>query len=276
MPAINLAALLNEEEENLKREQINMTHASVMDLLGDPGNPLYAEPHSMAEHFNAMLAGARAIGELPSHTRCRDGDATARVYEDETRQVCQKILRCLNMRVMDKDLVVPTCLRTPTLILPTGHFVKMYYDLDAQGQYASQFLAGSQGFMQPEGDIRASIVPRDFHELPADVQELVDQYFHREELERRADRDEEEYMSTDTEATETIRRLNLQCPTAAELLQVAVCKVLAPATAAQPQEEYYYDSDNSVLDINEQYPELTEWVVQWQATQQGTASAPPW
>ena len=118
MPAIDLAALLDDEEENLKPEQMNVMHASIMDLLGDPSNPLYAKPHSMAEHFDAMLAGTRAIGELPSRMRCRDGDVTACVYEDETRQVCQKILRCLDMRVMDGDLVVPTCLWMPTLILP--------------------------------------------------------------------------------------------------------------------------------------------------------------
>ena len=47
-------------------------------------------------------------------------------------------------------------------------------------------------------------MPRDFHELPANVREVVDQYFHREQLERRADLDEEEYMSTDTEAAETV------------------------------------------------------------------------
>ena len=103
----------------------------------------------MAKHFDAMLAGTRAIGELPSRMHCRDGDATAHVYKDKMRQVCQKILRCLNMRVMDRDLVVPTCLQTPTLILPTGCFMKMYYHPDTQGQYASQFLASSQGFMQP-------------------------------------------------------------------------------------------------------------------------------
>ena len=40
------------------------------------------------------------------------------------------------MRVMDSDLVVLTCLWTPTLILPAGCFVQMYYDPDAQGQYA--------------------------------------------------------------------------------------------------------------------------------------------
>ena len=86
----------------------------------------------------------------------------------------------------------------------TGCFVKMYYDPDAQGQYASQFPTGGQGFMQPQGDIRTSIVPRNFHVLPTDVREVIDQYFHREELERRADLDEEECMSTDMEATETV------------------------------------------------------------------------
>ena len=169
MPAIDLAALLDDKEENLKSEQMNLTHASIMELLGDPGNPLYAKPHSMAEHFDAMLAGTRTIGKLPGHTRCRDGDVTARVYEDETRQVCQKILRSLDMRVMDGELIMPTCLRTPTLILPTGRFMKLYYNPDNQGQYTSQFPVDGQGFMQPRGDIRASIVPRDFRQLPANV-----------------------------------------------------------------------------------------------------------
>ena len=45
-------------------------------------------------------------------------------------------------------------------------------------------------------------MPRDFFMLPTDVREVVDQYFHREELERRADLDEEEYMSTDMEAAQ--------------------------------------------------------------------------
>ena len=169
LPTIDLTALLTDEEENLKPEQMNMSHVSVMDLLGDPSNPLYAEPLSMAKHFDAMTAGTRAIGELPGWTHCRDDDATARIYEDEAKQVCQKILRYLDMRMMDGDLVVPTCLRTPTLILPASCFVVMYYDPDAQGQYASHFPTGGQGFMQPRGDIRTSIVPRNFRVLPTDV-----------------------------------------------------------------------------------------------------------
>ena len=162
LPAIDLTALLEDEEENLKLKQINMMYISIMELLGDPGNPLYAEPHSMAEHFDTMLSGTHAIGDLPDRTHCRDFATTAHVYDDEVKQVCQKILRCLNMRVMDGDLVVPTCLLMPTLILPTRHFVQMYYDPDAQGQYASKFPSGGQGFLQPQGDIRTSIVPRNF------------------------------------------------------------------------------------------------------------------
>ena len=120
--SIDLAAILDDEEENLKLRQINVTHISIMDLLGDHGNPLYAEPHSMAEHYDTMLVGAHALSDLSERARCRDPGAMARVHEDEAQQVCQKILRCLDMRVMDGDLVVPTCLRTPMLILPTGRF----------------------------------------------------------------------------------------------------------------------------------------------------------
>ena len=73
------------------------------------------------------------------------------------------------MRVMDGNIIVPTCLRMPTLILPTGRFVQLYYDPDAQGQFASHFPTGGQGFLQPRGDIRTSIVPRNFRVLPTDV-----------------------------------------------------------------------------------------------------------
>ena len=166
---MDLAALLDDEEENLKLRQINVIHASIMDLLGDPGNPLYAEPHSMAEHYDTMLAGTHALGNLPERTRRRDSGTTARVHKDKAQQVCQKILRCLDLRVMDSDLVVPTCLRMPMLILPARCFVQLSYDPDAQDQYASHFPTGGQGFLQPRGDIRTSIVPRNFRILPANV-----------------------------------------------------------------------------------------------------------
>ena len=230
----------------------------------------------MAEHYDAMLAGAHALGDLPEHTRCRDSGMMARVHEDEAQQVCQKILRCLDMRVMDSDLVVPMCLRTPTLILSAGRFVQLYYDPDAQGQYASHFPTGGQGFLQPRGDIRMSIVPRNFRILPADVREVVDLYFHREGLEVEKNQESDDCMSTKTEAANTVRCLQLHCPAATASLQMAVHEALALATAAQPQEEYHYDSDDSVLDLDEEYPDLAEWVMQWWAAHQSTTCTPPW
>ena len=273
---MDIAALLDDEEENLKLWQINVTHVSIMDLLGDPGNPLYAEPHSMAKHYDAMLVGACALCDLPEHTRCRDSSTMARVHKDEAQQVCQKILRCLDMRVMDGDLIVPTCLRTPTLILSARRFVQLYYDLEAQGQYASDFPTRGQGFLQPRGDIRTSIVPRNFRILPDDVREVIDLYFHREGLDVQENQESDDCMSTDTEAANTVRHLQLHCPAATASLQMAVREVLAPATATRPQEEYQYDSDDSVLDLDEEYPGLAERVVQWRAAHQGATCAPPW
>ena len=180
------------------------------------------------------------------------------------------------MRVMDSDLVVPTCLRTPTLILLAGRFVQLYYDPDAQGQYASHFPTGGQGFLQPRGDIRTSIVPRNFRILPADEQEVVDLYFHREGLEAEKNQDSNDFMSTNTEAANTVRCLQLHCLAATASLQMAMREALMPATAARPQEEYHYDSDDSVLDLDEEYLDLAEWVMQWRAAHQSAACAPPW
>ena len=233
LPAIDVTTRLNDPEENLKLEQIRGTHPGILDLLGDSGSPLYAKPLSMAEHFDAMLVGTHHIGDLPKCGHCRDPKVAACLYEDEAKQACQQILRCLDMRVLDGDLIVPTCLCTPTLILPPRHFIQMYYDPDIQGCYASQFPSGGQGFLQPRGDIRASIVPRDFKALPIDVQEAVNAYFHREELEDwvEKDPDEDQDMSTDTEAAGTVRRLQVGDPTALASLQEAVHDTLMPAMA---------------------------------------------
>ena len=116
--------------------------------------------------------------------------------------------------------------------------------------------------------------------LPDDIREVVDAYFHRQELEDRANRDtdDDQEMSTDTEAAVTVRRLRMSDPVATASLQRAVHDMLAPATAPRPQdpEEFYYNSDDSVLDLDEEYPELGERIIEWQAAQRGTASLPGW
>ena len=166
------------------------------------------------------------------------------------------------------------------LILPTSHFMQMYYNPDAQGHYASQFPSGSQGFLQPRGDIRESIVPKGFRALHVDMREAVDTYFHREELENEAHRDADgdQEMSSDMEAAATVRRLKMDDPVALASLQGTVHDTLAPASTPRPQEqeENYYNSDDSVLYLDEEYPGLAERIVEWQATRWGAALMPAW
>ena len=74
-------------------------------------------------------------------------------------------------------------------------------------------------------------------------------------------------MSTDTEAAVTMRKLRVSDPVATASLQQVVCDTLMPATAPRPQEpeELHYDSDNSVLDLDEEYLGLGECIIEWQA-----------
>ena len=79
--------------------------------------------------------------------------------------------------------------------------------------------------------------------------------------------DDDQEMSTDTEAAVTVRRLQVSDPVATVLLQIAMHDTLMPATAPRPQdpEEFYYDLDDSVLDLDEEYPGLGERIIEWQA-----------
>ena len=51
---------------------------------------------------------------------------------------------------------------------------------------------------------------------------------------------------------------------------------LAMAPRPQEQDEYYYDSDDSVLNLDEEYLGLAECIVEWQATQWGAAPMLTW
>ena len=143
-----------------------------------------------------------------------------------------------------------------------------------------QFPSGGQGFLQPRGDIQQSIIPRGFRALIDDIREVVDAYFHRQELEDRVNRDvdDNQEMSTDTEAAMTVRRLQVSDPMATASLQRAVHDTLVPATAPRPKdpEEFYYDLDDSVLDLDEEYPGLGECIIEWQAARLGAAFLPGW
>ena len=84
-------------------------------------------------------------------------------------------------------------------------------------------------------------------------------------------------MSTESEAAVTVRRLRVDNPVASVSLQGAVRDTLMLATAPRPQEEeYYYDLDDSVLNLDEEYLGLAQQIVEWQAAQRGAASVPAW
>ena len=161
---------------------------------------------------------------------------TLHIYQDEARQMCQKILGCLDMRVLDANIIVPTCLHMPMLILPYRCFLHLYYNPDNQGRYATRFPSGGQGFLQPRGDIKASIIPKNFRMLPADMQGVINAYFHREELEDSVeeDIDGDQQMSTDSEVAQTVNCLCVGDPAALACLQVVVCNSLVPATVPRP------------------------------------------
>ena len=76
--------------------------------------------------------------------------------------------------------------------------------------------------------------------------------------------DDDQEMSTDMEAAVTVGRLQVGDPMATASLQRAMCDTLTPATALRPQdlEEFYYDLDDSVLNLDEEYPGLGERIIE--------------
>ena len=156
LPPINVATLLKDPKENLKLEQIRGTHPGAMDLLGDPGSPLYTKPLSMTEFFDAMIIGFHHISYKPKQGWCKDLQTAFWVYVDEVQQVLQKILGCLDMRVLDRDLIIPMCLHMLTLILPPKQFRELYFDADCQKQVVGMASCS------PKVTLRNLLSPRTF------------------------------------------------------------------------------------------------------------------
>ena len=69
---INIDTLKEDTKENMQLEQMKASHLGAMQLLDDPGSPLYAEPLSMGEYgcqthclyaFMILLSLSQCIGE---------------------------------------------------------------------------------------------------------------------------------------------------------------------------------------------------------------------
>ena len=128
-----------------------------MDMMGDADSALYAEPTSMAQVYDLMHTGTRNIGLLPPGSR-----KSKEQYWQERMEVLCKILSYKDCHKVDCGIIMPTCLRTPTLVLLPSECMRRYHDPHLQGLFAHKYPENGFGLVQPRGDIRDSIVPPDF------------------------------------------------------------------------------------------------------------------
>ena len=136
-----------------------------MDIMGDADSALYTEPSSMAQVYDMMYAGVRDIGLLQPRSS-KTKKETSDVYKQERMELLRKILSYKDCHKMDCGIVMPTCLRTLTLVLPLSECMKRYHSPHLQGLFAHKYPENGFGFIQPREDLRDSIVPPDFRWLP--------------------------------------------------------------------------------------------------------------
>ena len=134
---------------------------SGMDQMGDTDSTLYAEPTSMAQVYDLMYTGTRDIGLLPPWSRKKKQE-TSDIYKQERMELIRKILGYKDCRKVDCHIIIPTCLRMPTLILPPAECMRRYHDLRLQGLFAHHYPDNGFSYVQPRDDLRLSIVPQDF------------------------------------------------------------------------------------------------------------------
>ena len=140
-----------------------------MQLLGHPDGVLYAEPLSMAQHYDLMVAGSRHIGYLPERSSHKAAEDVAALFLQERGELLTRIRSYVDNRTMEWNIVVPTCLRTPVLILDPKKCMRRYHDPTLQGAFPTDFPVNGFGFVQPRNDLHRSIIPPNFRELPSRV-----------------------------------------------------------------------------------------------------------
>ena len=216
--------------------------------MGDADSTLYAEPSSMAQVYDMMYTGARDIGLMPPRSRKMKKE-TGKVYWQERMALLRKILSYKDCRRVDCSIVVPTCLRTPMLVLLTSKCMHRYHNPHLQGLFANKYQENGFGYVQPRGDLRDCIVPPDFHRLP----ELATKA-----LQTLSQEDTMPYASpnarTDTEAATHMHRLCVQSQVHdPDALRRAVFDIMAEAGHGHlllELEDYATDEGSEVDDID--------------------------
>ena len=164
-PRLTVESLIKDPEENERSAKMDLVFHGAMQLLGDPDRVLYAEPVSMAQHYDLMVVGSRHIGYLPDRPSHKTAEGVAELYNKERGELLNKIYGFLQNRMMECGIVVPTCLRTPVLILDPQECMRRYHKPELQGAFPTKFLIEGFGPVQPRNDLRRSIIPPNFREL---------------------------------------------------------------------------------------------------------------
>ena len=168
-PRLSVDTLVRSPEENERSAQMEKVYEGAMQLLGHPDGVLYAEPLSMAQHYDLMVAGSRHIGYLPERSSRKTAEDVAALFLRERGELLTRIRSYVDNRTMECNIVVPTCLRTPVLILDPKECMRRYHDPTLQGEFPTNFPVKGFGFVQPRNDLRRSIIPPNFRELPSRV-----------------------------------------------------------------------------------------------------------
>ena len=164
-PRLSVKALMKDDEEEIRRADMFRMFKTGMDLMGDANSALYAELTSMVQVYDLMHAGAHNIGLLlPRFHKTKE--QMSDVYRQERMELLHKILSYKDCHKVDCGIVMPTCLRTLTLVLLLPECMRRYHNPHLQGLFAHKYPENRFGLVQPRGDIRDSIVPPDFHWLP--------------------------------------------------------------------------------------------------------------
>ena len=154
---LSVDALMKDDEEEIWRADMFHMFKTGMDIMGDANSTLYTEPSLMAQVYDMIYAGARDIGLLPPRSR-----KTKKETGKERMELLRKILSYKDCQKMDCGIVVPTCLRMLTLVLPLSECMRRYHSPHLQGLFAHKYPENGFGYMQPRGDLRDCIVLPDF------------------------------------------------------------------------------------------------------------------
>ena len=115
----------------------------------------------MAQVYDLMHAGACDIGLLPPRSQ-KTKKEMSDICKQERMELLRKILSYKDCRKVECGIVVPTCLRIPTLVLPLAECMRRYHDPHLQGLFAHKYPENGFSFVQPRGDLKDSIILLDF------------------------------------------------------------------------------------------------------------------